>query len=157
MAPPRFLCDEMLGRLARYLRAAGYDTLLAAGGTADRELLQLAAEEGRYFLTCDHLILDHRAADGVAHLLRPGTLDELAAAVTISFAIDWLSAPFSRCLVDNTPLQAADHARHPDLPADLAGREIRSCPECGRIYWFGSHCRRMRIRLEGWQATFNGG
>jgi uncharacterized protein with PIN domain len=29
---PRFLCDEMLGRLCRYLRAAGYDALLANNG-----------------------------------------------------------------------------------------------------------------------------
>lgn len=149
---PRFLCDEMLGRLARYLRAAGYDTRLATPGTTDRELLRQAIEEGRYFLSCDRLILEHRAASGVVWLLAPGSLDVLAAAVRDRFAIDWLHAPFTRCLVDNTPLAEADHADHPDLPVDLAGRTVRRCPACGRRYWFGSHCRRMRLQLERWQS-----
>ncbi len=47
-ALPRFLCDEMLGRLCRYLRAAGYDALLANGGRGDAELLRQCLEEGRY-------------------------------------------------------------------------------------------------------------
>jgi len=33
---PRLLCDEMLGRLCRYMRAAGYDALLANGGRSPR-------------------------------------------------------------------------------------------------------------------------
>lgn len=150
--PPRFLCDEMLGRLARYLRAAGYDTALAAPGSPDRDLLQQAIAEGRQFLTCDRLILTHRAARGVACLLVPGPLDALAGALRARFAIDWLHAPFTRCLVDNTPLADSDHAAHPDLPPDLAGRTIRRCPACGRRYWFGAHCRRMRLQLERWQT-----
>jgi len=44
-APPRFLCDEMLGRLCRYLRAAGYDALLANNGRSDRELLRQCHEQ----------------------------------------------------------------------------------------------------------------
>jgi len=64
--PPRFLCDEMLGRLCRYLRAAGYDTVLANNGNQDRDLLQQCHEEGRYFLTQDRLVREHRAARGIA-------------------------------------------------------------------------------------------
>ena len=43
----RFLCDEMLVRLARLLRAAGYDTYLAEGGEADGSLIKTARREGR--------------------------------------------------------------------------------------------------------------
>lgn len=49
----RFLCDEMLVRLARLLRSAGYDTYLAAGGEPDPELLKVAVREGRILLTRD--------------------------------------------------------------------------------------------------------
>jgi uncharacterized protein with PIN domain len=38
----RFLCDEMLVRLARLLRAGGYDTYLASDGESDAGLLKLA-------------------------------------------------------------------------------------------------------------------
>ena len=51
--PMRFLCDEMLLRLARLLRAAGYDTYLASGGEPDAALLKLAREEGRMLITRD--------------------------------------------------------------------------------------------------------
>lgn len=148
---PRFLCDEMLGRLGRYLRAAGYDTLIAAGGMSDADLLRSARAEGRHFLTLDRLVLEQKAASGVACLLPRGDLDGLARAVSDRFAIDWLARAFSRCLVDNTLLEPADETLRRALPADLHDREARHCPACGRLYWAGSHYRRMRARLAAWQ------
>jgi uncharacterized protein len=56
----------MLGNLCRYLRAAGYDTVFDTSGLPDRELLRLCKEEGRHFLTQDQLIVEHKAALGVA-------------------------------------------------------------------------------------------
>ncbi len=107
----RFLCDEMLGRFARYLRAAGHDTALASGGTADRDLLERAHREDRLFLTCDRRIAEHRRARGIALILPRGNLDEVACAVTRAVQLDWLHAPFTRCLVDNTPLAAVGAAQ----------------------------------------------
>ena len=52
----RFLCDEMLARLCRYLRAAGYDAALASDGIRDRVLLQQCQAEARRFLTLDRRI-----------------------------------------------------------------------------------------------------
>lgn len=150
---PRFLCDEMLGRLGRYLRAAGYDTLVASGGRPDADLLRQAREEGRYFLTLDRLIIEHKAAEGVAFLLPRGDLDRLSLTVANRFGIDWLGRSFTRCLVDNTPLESADTEQRRTLPSDLAGREVRHCPTCGRVYWAGSHYHRMRARLAAWQAA----
>ena len=49
----RFLCDEMLLRLARLLRAAGYDTYLAHGGQRDAELLEIARTQNRVLVTRD--------------------------------------------------------------------------------------------------------
>jgi len=83
-APPRFLCDEMLGRLSRYLRAAGYDTLFTNSGYPDRELLRQCKEQGRYFLTQDQLIREHKAARGVAFILPQGDLAGDAAATKMS-------------------------------------------------------------------------
>jgi uncharacterized protein with PIN domain len=155
-APPpeavRFICDEMLGRLARYLRAAGYDTALAHGGTADRDLVALARREQRVFVTCDRRIAEHRDAAGVALILDRGTLDEHARAVHARCAVDWLHRPFTRCLVDNTPLVAAGDLGRDRLPADVAADEARRCPACARVYWVGSHHRRMRHRLAAWRA-----
>ena len=147
----RFLCDEMLGRLARYLRAAGHDTTQAAGGAPDGVLLAQARSEGRRFLTCDTRIVLHKAAAGVAVVLPRGTPDELARALSAAVAIDWLHRPFTRCLVDNTPLVAAGASDRARIPADVPVATARVCPRCGRAYWAGSHHRRMLARLSAWQ------
>ncbi len=154
-AHPRFLCDEMLGHLCRYLRAAGYDTLLAQNGARDAELLKLCHEQGRQFLTKDMLVQEHKASRGVALLLPHENLDQLAAILGERYRLDWLAHAFTRCLVDNTPLVAADEEATARAPADARrpGEPLRTCPQCGRIYWRGSHYRRMRHRLEAWQAA----
>ena len=152
---PRFLCDEMLGHLCRYLRAAGYDTLLASNGASDADLLRQCHAEGRYFLTQDTLIREHKAADGIALILPHARLDKLAALVGTHFNLDWTARAFSRCLVDNTPLVAADAAATARIPQDAQrpNEPLRHCPQCGRVYWRGSHYKRMKARLAAWQAA----
>lgn len=152
---PRFLCDEMLGHLCRYLRAAGYDTRLAREGTSDAELLQDCHAEGRQFLTQDMLIREHKAARDVALILPHGDLNHLAALVTEHYQLDWLSQSFTRCLLDNTSLEAADEAALMRAPHDVleSGQQLSRCPTCGRIYWQGSHYKRMQSRLAAWQAA----
>ena len=152
---PRFLCDEMLGRLCRYLRAAGYDALLSAGGHSDSKLLRQCHTEGRYFLTQDQLVREHKAAHGVALILPHGDLDRLAALVTAHFNLDWLSHAFTRCLLDNTLLATADAAALEHVPPDvlMGSKPPCRCPTCGRIYWRGSHYKRMHAKLTQWQGA----
>lgn len=151
---PRFLCDEMLGRLCRYLRAAGYDTLLATDGLSDGELLRRCHAEGRYFLTCDRLVGEHKAAQGVALILPHGDLDQLASSLSAHLELDWLGRAFTRCLLDNTPLVVADDTARERVPPDVLGTHglLLGCPQCGRVYWRGSHHKRLRVRLARWQA-----
>ena len=152
-AMPRFLCDEMLGHLARYLRAAGYDTVLADNGDPDRDLLRQCLAEGRHFITQDLLVREHKAAQDVALILPQGTLDELARHLGSHFRLDWLSHAFTRCIEDNSPLQDADAAALQRVPADARrpGEPYKHCPACNRVYWRGSHYKRMHARLRGWQ------
>src|ERR671911_636559 len=58
----RFLCDAMLGGLAKWLRAAGYDTYYAREGTdvSDGALVRRAIEEGRVLLTSDRGFLERK-------------------------------------------------------------------------------------------------
>ncbi|MEP7207652.1 MAG: Mut7-C RNAse domain-containing protein [Casimicrobiaceae bacterium] len=148
----RFLCDEMLGRLARYLRAAGYDTDLACDGAPDRDLLVRAESESRRFLTCDRRIAEHRRARETALILTWAPLDCLAQELYRALGVDWLHAPFTRCLVDNTPLTAVPPAATARMPRDVAAEDARHCPQCGRVYWAGSHHGRMKSRLAAWAA-----
>jgi len=151
----RLLCDEMLRRLGRWLRAAGYDTVIAEDALSDRLLVDRAATEDRVLLTKDrHLAAV--AAGGVRVVLLAGDrTDDNAQALTVALGIDWQHAPFTRCLVDNTPLEPAPAGSASRVPmtSRTAGGPLRICPACGRLYWPGGHVRRMQQRLAAWQQA----
>lgn len=154
----RFLCDVMLARLARYLRAAGIDTTLADATAADAQILREAIAQQRWLLTADRKIMEHKAASGHVLLLPLGSLDAEAAALSARFGIDWLGNAFSRCLVDNAALQPATPELALRVPADARQpeTELLACPECSRVYWRGSHYQRIRKKLESWQEAAEG-
>lgn len=149
-----FLCDAMLARFARYLRAAGYDTLLADSQAADRDIVRQANDEGRWLLTLDRRIGEHKAARERVVMLAHGTLDEQAHMLSQHFSMDWTGHAFSRCLLDNALLQPATEAECATVPADArrTGEALSACPRCSRVYWPGSHYRRMMGHLQRWQA-----
>lgn len=142
----RFLCDEMLVRLARLLRAAGYDTYLAEGGEPDGELIRTARREGRILVTRDKRL----AASFEESVLVSGWgVNAEAHSLSRAVVLDWEFAPFTRCVIDNAHLRdatAEELARFPDKARLLEG-PYRTCPACGRDYWPGSHVRRMEARL----------
>jgi uncharacterized protein with PIN domain len=149
----RLLCDEMLRGLGRWLRAAGHDTLIARGGTSDLDLLAFARAEGRILLTCDRELARLAGGDPQVVALATEAPDPAAGELSARLGIDWLAAPFSRCLLDNAALRPASERQTEGVPKTAREREgpLLACPECGRVYWPGSHVRRMRARLERWQ------
>jgi uncharacterized protein with PIN domain len=147
----RFLCDEMLVRLGRWLRAAGHDTLIAGPGAADTALLALAEEEGRILLTRDRALIRMAEARTPAMLLSDRMPDQ-ALRLRDALGLDWLAAPFTRCLIDNCLLEeATPGGAIPEAARSLPG-PFRRCPCCGRDYWPGSHVKRMLARLAAWNA-----
>jgi len=155
MNPPRFLCDVMLARLARWLRAAGHDTLLAGAQVPDGELVRCAVEQGRWLLTLDRQMAAHKAAQEQVIVLAHGSLAEQVAQLGRLIDIDWLARPFSRCLLDNALLEPARPGDIDRLPEGVrrAADAFFTCPVCGRVYWAGSHHRRMAATLAAWQRA----
>ena len=151
---PRLLCDEMLAAMARWLRAAGYDAALAPASAPDRSLLDQARTEGRVLVTRDRSLAAE--AKGVrAALLPEGSLDDQAAVLGRALGLDWRLAPFTRCMMDNAPLRPATAEEIAAMPETSRNRPgpFRACPRCGRLFWPGSHVRRMAERLERWAAS----
>jgi len=140
---PRFLADAMLVRLARWLRAVGYDVLLAGPGEPDAAVAGRAAAEGRWLLTRDRaLALGEAGAPPPARRLLLRADAPLAQLLETRDALGLrdLALTFTRCLLCNAPLAVAD-AEGPD------GGPMRRCAACDRDYWEGSHTRRMRVAL----------
>ncbi|MFZ0829753.1 MAG: Mut7-C RNAse domain-containing protein [Thermoplasmata archaeon] len=161
MDEPKWLVDEMLGRLSRYLRFLGYDTEYVHGLTDDAVVLQ-AQNTHRRVLTRDHA-LARRSPDSIllTHTDIAGQMQELGRA----FPQLRHDVRFDRCSVCNGPLavmervpQAVTHP--PSLPPEIRdGRiPVHACSRCGHLYWEGSHTRAVRSRLTGWfpVATVSG-
>ena len=146
---PRFVLDQHLGRLARYLRMLGFDVLHTVP-SPDRELAAISSGEERVLLTRDVGLLKRkevrrgyfvRATDPRAQLLE----------VVRRFGLVDSMAPFTRCFLCNIPLEHVDQGDVADrLPERTAERhtEFQRCPDCGRVYWKGSHWDRMRGLIE---------
>ena len=156
-APTRFLADAMLGRLARWLRVVGIDTLQLPTDAPDVALVARARDDGRVLLTRDrHLLRELRPHRELA-IRSQVPLVQLGEVVR-AFALPRPEELMTRCLLDNTPLVAMTAAeiiaQVPPRSRDLAG-PMRRCPTCGRAYWRGSHVRRMEAALEaalpGWR------
>jgi uncharacterized protein with PIN domain len=152
---PKFLVDEMLQRLGRWLRAAGYDTIIAVNATPDYYLLRQAIAEGRLLLTCDRKLMEHRRAPGHVILLSCGSLEESVQELTQQLHIAWQHQPFTRCLLCNSLLRDATPEQMQQTPASIHERELPAlyCPHCNQVFWEGSHVQRMRQQLETWQNT----
>lgn len=148
--PERYVADAHLGGLARLLRMAGCDTLYR-NDYRDEELAALAADEGRVLLTRDRDLLKQR---GIVHGCY---VHALAPARQFREIVDRLGLrarlrPFTRCLACNAPLRAADKAAvAARLPPAVRAHQERFtvCDGCGRVYWPGSHWRRMQAMLAG--------
>lgn len=145
---PRFLCDTMTGKLARWLRAIGVDAAWA-GEVEDEVVVRRALAEGRVIVTRDRrLPVEWRMPD-VLVLENEDPLERLREVVD-AYDLGWPRELFTRCLECNVPLEEVDLEVIADrLPTHVreTREEFRRCPACGRAYWRGSHTRRMRQRL----------
>ena len=152
---PRFAADAMLGRLARWLRVLGYDTWYDIG-VADPVLVQVAADEDRVLLTRDRHLLRELRPQRALEVRQDDPLGQLHDVVR-ALALPPPPELFTRCMLCNALLvELAGEEARPLLPAgvqDIPG-PVRRCPRCARLYWDGSHVRRMRDALErvlpGW-------
>jgi len=154
MSEHRFIADAMLGRLVKWLRLLGYDTLYDASWD-DAQLVRLARAEDRILLTRDTALARRKGA----RLLFVQS-EELAEQLTQLHRQIGLRAlaPFSRCPVCNEPLQP--------LPKDRAWGQVppyvfvtqdefRLCPACSRFYWRGTHWAHMQELLTAWGEQDN--
>jgi uncharacterized protein with PIN domain len=147
----RFLADVNVGRLGKWLRALGYD-VLPGPCPGDAALLALAEREGRVLLTRDRrLTLAPQVRGGAVRLLlvRSERLPEQLREVLAWPGLD-PPRPFTRCLLCNSllapaPPEAVEEHVPPYVRRSQA--EFRQCPSCRRVYWRGSHWRRMHRLL----------
>ncbi len=148
----KFIVDQNVGKLVKWLRMMGYDTVFFSGED-DWQMVMTALAEGRIILTRDTGIMSRGVvANGrlKAILIASDDPDAQIRQVVEALNLDTRSAQFTRCLEDNEPLEAR-------TKSDIEGRvppyvfatqdRYFECPVCHRIYWKGTHWADMNGRI----------
>ncbi len=149
----RFVADAHLGGLARLLRMAGFDTLYD-NNFRDCEIEAIAARDGRIVLTRDRELLKRRT---ITHGCYVHALKAQRQMREIFDRLDLAASvrPFTLCLYCNALLRDIDKAlvleRIPPSVRTLQ-THFSTCDICRRVYWKGSHWRRMRALLDDTMA-----
>ena len=139
----RFIADCHLGKLAKYLRLMGFDTLYFPH-IEDDDLVAISNNENRVILTRDRE-LSQRKNTPVLFLEPTDTKEQLKTLIAI-YQLKEHPNPFTRCIVCNTPLQIVKK----DEIIDKIPQKVKIhfdyfeyCPTCDRIYWQGDHYKHM--------------
>lgn len=146
----KFLCDQMLSRIGKWLRAAGHDTYIVTEPISDKDVVDLALAEVRFLVTRDRHFLKMKASLSYLIYLKNNDFESCIHELNHCIYIDWLYAPFSRCLICNSLLAKPNsHDLIEQTPSRIRQqkKEFWYCPTCEKIYWEGSHSTNMLHQL----------
>ena len=145
----RFVLDVHLGRLARYLRLLGFDTLYQ-NDYRDTELARLASEQHRILLTRDRGLLK-RSVITHGYYVRATAPQRQLEEIFARFDLYRSICAFQRCLRCNGAVVAIakEHIWERIEPNTRRYfNEFWICNQCHQIYWKGSHYLRMRCLVQ---------
>jgi uncharacterized protein with PIN domain len=149
LAQPRFVLDSHLGRLASYLRLAGFDVAYR-NDFLDEELARVSHDENRTLLTRDRELLK-RSVVTRGYFVRETSPRRQLEEVIRQFGLAHQVKPFTRCARCNALLASVSKEDVADeLPPHVRStRQVfLRCPECHRVYWEGTHVNQIRKFLK---------
>ncbi len=150
---PKFIVDNNVGKLAKWLRMTGYDTLFFTGDD-DWQMVRTALAEGRVILTRDTQIMKRGVVTSgrlKAILIKSDEPEQQVRQVVESLNLDCQFGLFTICLECNQPLEERSKQQVQDLVPPYVFQtqsQYMECPACHRIYWRGTHWRAMNKKLE---------
>jgi uncharacterized protein with PIN domain len=153
----KFIADNNVGKLARWLRLIGYDTLLFKQKN-DGQMIKTALSEDRVILTKDSQFMKRRlVTSGRLKAIRIKQDDPKLQVqeVVQNLNLNYHFKPFSLCLECNQVLIARGKEEVKNLiPAHVfeTQNQYTECPACHRIYWQGTHWQAMVKKLQDLQG-----
>lgn len=149
-SPTRFILDNHLGSLARYMRLVGLDTRYPVEHLPDAELAEISEEDDRVLLTRDRRLLMRR---NVTHGYCPRSTEgwQQLREVIDQFHLQTELTPWRRCMRCNgllEPVAKEDIADQLEPKTHKYFDEFHRCRECGQIYWKGSHFQKLEHSIK---------
>ncbi|MFC1552094.1 Mut7-C RNAse domain-containing protein [Candidatus Latescibacterota bacterium] len=143
---PKFILDVNLGKLAKYMRMLGFDTLYD-NDYEDSDIVAVSLSERRAIITRDTSLLKRKSVTH-GYWVRSQHPKQQAAEVIRRFDLRSCIKPFSRCTMCNgtvgsVPKDAVIDKLEPKTKKYF--EEFYRCGSCGKIYWKGSHFDNMSV------------
>ncbi len=143
---PKFLADENVGKLGKWLRILGYDVSYQSPAT-DAQLALKALRENRVILTRDRDFLERCMVEQCLLLASQDPVEQLKQVIrAFNLKLNHDSF-FTRCLDCNTVIQPVPKAQvRSAVPAYVyrAQDQFHQCPTCNKLFWRGSHTRNFQ-------------
>jgi len=142
----KFIADDMLGRLARWLRIMGYDTKYC-NRISDNELIKKARDEERILLTRDRLLSKRFVVPCL--LIKSEDIENQLKQVIKRFNLDTKNL-FTRCPSCNCELEEIEKERaYNNVPDFIFSKydNFSVCKGCGKYYWKGIHWEKIKEGL----------
>ncbi len=145
----KFIVDCMLGKLAKWLKILGFDTLYFSK-IEDSELLALAQKEKRTLLTRDNgLLAKSRRIQTL--FIESENWNTQVKQVLDSFNLWKDVSPYSRCITCNVELKDLPRKAAKNLVSPFVYERASAfalCPQCGRVFWGGTHILDMELKIK---------
>lgn len=149
----KFIVDHNVGKLVRWLRMMGFDSLFF-NGSDDSHMVARALAEGRVILTRDTEIMKRRVITSgrlKAVLIKSEEPERQMQQLMDTFDLRQSCQPFTLCLECNQPLLARSHQEVKERVPPYVYKtqsQYMECPACHRIYWRGTHWQAMVKMLD---------
>ena len=153
----RFLVDQNVGKLTKWLRLLGYDAVFFTGDD-DNQMVKQALNENRILITRDTAIRRRKVAlSGQLTVITFETEDAETQMQQLIAGLSLIedSQPLSRCLEDNALLHSIDKTdveKRVPTHTFKTQDEFMECPACGRVYWRGTHWQALERRLNSFKS-----
>lgn len=146
----KFICDEQLGKLARWLKVIGQDVYYK-NRLEDYNLMRIAEEESRIILTRDTRLLKKLDEKGIAYFF----VSENYPALQLKELVEHFKESiririFTRCTDCNVLLEEVSPEEVKEMVPPFVFRTqkvFRRCPGCGKVFWRGTHRPQVDIQL----------
>jgi len=140
----KFILDVHLGKLARYLRMLGFDTLYE-NNYPDPQIIDIAKNEKRIILTRDVGILKNSAVTHGYWIRSQNPKEQLKEVITrLDLSVN--IKPLFRCMECNGIIEQVDKKEIIDQLKPKTKKyfnEFFQCTQCKKVYWEGSHYEKM--------------
>ncbi|MGB9716068.1 MAG: Mut7-C RNAse domain-containing protein [Thermodesulfovibrionales bacterium] len=138
----------MLGRLARWLRLLGFDTLYDSS-ISDSRLIRIAKEQERIILTRDTRLVKIKGIQNYLLIISNEPFKQLHEVINTLHLKDF--QPLSRCVICNGRLiRVLDKNEIRDSVPEYVFYNFHNflkCCMCNKIYWQGTHPLMFKKKL----------